>query len=244
MTESEYFGRWLKVIDRAELYKVLDKLKYINKDVLCPEYKNIFRAFNACNYDNCKVIFLGLDPYPQKGVATGLLFGNSKDTLKLSPSLEVIKECCIDYTIPHNIVDFDITLESWAEQGVLLINSALTCEVNKTGVHTNMWRPFISKLLKNLSEKETGLIYVLFGSQAKTFRPYINKEYNDIIEVEHPAYFARTNQTMPDIFTDIDKLMYKRYGTAIKWYHETNNLNTTNYEENLCEDAFFWPRGL
>lgn len=221
MTAKEYFGRWASVIDITELTKVLNMLKRINQDKLCPDYHNIFRAFELCKYEDCKVIFLGMDPYPQKGVATGILFGNKPDTIQLSPSLEVIKESCINYEIPHNPIEFDITLESWAKQGILMINSALTCEIGKVGSHVNLWRPFMSKLLKNLSEYNTGIIYVLFGSQAKTFKPYINKNYNDIIEVEHPAYFARTNQIMPySIFTDINKLLKDKYGTTIKWYHE------------------------
>lgn len=221
MTAKEYFGRWIKVIDMTELTKVLNMLKRINQDKLCPDYHNIFRAFELCKYEDCKVVFLGMDPYPQKGVATGILFGNKLGTVQLSPSLEVIKESCINYEIPHNPIEFDITLESWAKQGILMINSALTCEIGKIGSHVNLWRPFISKLLKNLSEYNTGVIYVLFGSQAKTFKPYINKDYNDIIEIEHPSYFARTNQIMSySIFTDINKLLKDKYGTTIKWYHE------------------------
>lgn len=164
-------------------------------------------------------------PYPQKGVATGILFGNRKETPddKLSPSLEVIKECAIDYTVPHAPIDFDITLESWAKQGILMINSALTCKMNEVGSHVNMWRPFVSKLLKNLSEKESGIIYVLFGRRAQTFKPYIRKDYNFIIEIEHPAYFARTQTLMPHrVFTDIDKILKDYYDTKIVWYNEFN----------------------
>lgn len=221
MSVEEYFGRWMKVIDMKEMARVLNTLGKINLDKLCPEYSNIFKAFELCKYDDCKVIFLGQDPYPQKGVATGILFGNKLGTKELSPSLKVIKESCVNYEIPHGPIEFDTTLESWAKQGILMINSALTCEVGKVSSHVNLWRPFISKLFKNLSEYETGMLYVLFGSQAKTFIPYIDKRHNDIIEVEHPAYFARTGQIMPhSTFTDINKLLKDRYNTTIEWYHE------------------------
>lgn len=162
-------------------------------------------------------------PYPQKGVATGILFGNSKETPedKLSPSLQVVKESAINFEIPHNIITFDQTLESWAKQGILMINSALTCEVNKVGSHVNQWRPFVSKLVKNLSYRETGLIYVLFGKQAQTLKPYINERYNDIIEVEHPAYFARTNKIMPySVFEQMNDILYGRYGEKIILFNE------------------------
>lgn len=247
MTKEEYFGKWLNVIDSFEMKRVLEVLRKTDHSRLCPEYKDIFKAFNLCSYDNCKVVFIGQDPYPQKGIATGILFGNKLGTEVLSPSLEIIKESCINHEIPHNPIEFDITLESWARQGILMINSALTCEVGKVGSHMNIWRPFISKLLKNLSEHETGIIYVLFGVRAKTFKPYINRNYNDIIEVEHPAYYARTNQIMPySVFTDINELLKNRYNTTIKWYHELNNINTEDNErkETTDGDDFSWPCSL
>ena len=166
---------------------------------------------------------MGQDPYPQRGVATGILFGNKEGTPedKLSPSLEVIKECCINYEIPHGSIEFDNTLESWAKQGILMVNSALTCKVNEIGYHVMLWRKFMIALLKNLSYRETGLIYVLFGKQAQTFEPYIDRKYNHIIKVEHPAYFARANKIMPyNVFIDVNKLLEGKYGETIKWYTE------------------------
>ena len=102
-----------------------------------------------------------------------------------------------------------------------MINSALTCELNKVGSHANQWRPFISKLLKNLSNRETGIVYVLFGRQAQTLKPYINEKHNDIIEVEHPAYFARTNKIMPySVFEQMNNILYGRYGEKITLFNE------------------------
>lgn len=245
MSIKEYFGDWLKVIDKAEMAKILIALNNIDHSKLCPKYQDIFRAFNLCKYDECKVIFLGQDPYPQKDVATGILFGNKEGTKDLSPSLEVIKESCINYEIPHNNIEFDVTLESWAKQGILMLNSALTCEVGKVGSHVSLWRPFISKLLKNLSNKETGLIYVLFGTQAKTFKPYINTRYNNILEVDHPSYYARIGKHLPyDIFININKLLNEKYGTTIEWYKEFNNINLNYYEKETNSDLFFFPSSL
>lgn len=160
-------------------------------------------------------------PYPQKGVATGVLFGNKEGTAELSPSLEVVKESSINYEIPHFPIKFDITLESWAKQGILMLNSALTCEMNKVGSHVMLWRPFISKLLYNLSNSNSGLVYVLFGDQAQTFEPYINKGLNSVIKVHHPAYYARTHTKMPyRVFTELNKLVKSNYGVPFKWYDE------------------------
>lgn len=223
MTLEEYFGRWMRVIDRKSLEEALDRLgpEYQRKPV-CPVQNKVFRAFELCPYDELKAVMLGQDPYPQKGVATGILFGNDEEVAEenLSPSLKTVKEACIDYEVPHNSIIFDQTLESWAKQGILMINSALTVEMNKVGSHVMLWRPFISKLLKNLSDNNTAGVYVLFGRQAQTFKPYIGKS-NHIIEVEHPAYFAGTNTKMSgELFRNINNLVKGINKMPIEWYQE------------------------
>lgn len=224
MTLDEYFGDWMKVIDRAELNNVMVKVgqEYKRKPI-CPAQPDVFRAFELCPLKDLKVVMLGQDPYPQKGVATGILFGNRADVQEknLSPSLQIVKEAAINFEVPKNSCIFDPTLESWAKQGILMINSALTVEMNKVGSHVMIWRPFIIALLKHLSECETGIIYVLFGRQAQTFKPYINSRFNHIIEIEHPAYFARSGTKMPhQLFIDISNRVKGIYGVPIKWYEE------------------------
>lgn len=223
MTLEEYFGRWMRVIDKRSLEEVLNKLgpEYQRKPI-CPVQSKVFKAFELCPYDELKVVMLGQNPYPQKGVATGILFGNDKEVTEenLSPSLKIVKEACINYEVPHNNIIFDHTLESWAKQGILMINSALTVEINKIGSHNLLWRKFIEKLLKNISDINTGIIYVLFGKYAQTFKSCIGK-YNYIIEVEHPEYYIKNNIKMPSIvFKDINNLLNKIYGIPIKWYQE------------------------
>ena len=222
MTIDEYFGDWMKVLDRNETMKIMGWLRSINQSTLCPNIKDVFKAFKLCPYNKCRVIFVGQDPYPQRGVAQGVLFGNSSDTPenKLSSSLQIIKESVINFEIPHNLITFDPTLESWAKQGILMINSALTTEVGKIGVHMMKWRPFMIAFLKQMSMINPGIIYVLFGSQAQILEPYISKN-NYVLKIEHPAYFARTNKKMPyHIWRDINKILYDLYGERIEWFKE------------------------
>lgn len=222
MTLGEYFGNWIRVIDVNELDKVTKIIGNIRKPI-CPSISDVFKAFNLCHYKDLKVVMIGQDPYPQKNVATGILFGNKMevDEDNLSPSLKIVKEATINFEIPHNNIIFDQTLESWANQGILMINSALTVEMNKVGSHTMLWRPFITKLLKNLSEWNSGIIYVLFGEQARTFKPYINSRFNIILEEKHPAYYARIEKRMPStVFESISKITKDKYGEPIKWFQE------------------------
>lgn len=222
MTIDEYFGDWMKVLDRNETMKIMGWLRSINQSTLCPNIKDVFKAFKLCPYNKCRVVFIGQDPYPQRGVAQGVLFGNSSDTPenKLSPSLQIIKESVINFEIPHNLITFDPTLEGWAKQGILMINSALTTEVGKIGVHMMKWRPFMIAFLKQMSMINPGIIYVLFGSQAQILEPYISKN-NYVLKIEHPSYFARTNKKMSyHIWKDINKILYDLYGERIEWFKE------------------------
>lgn len=223
MNLINYLGDWNKLINLQKLNAILKSLTpLIEKDLLCPKSYDVFKAFNLCSLKDLRVVFLGQDPYPQKGVATGVLFGNRKEIEEnnLSPSLKIIKDAAINFEVPHNSIIFDQTLESWAEQGILMINSALTCEVNKIGSHSDLWRPFIGDLLNKIVEYDRSVIFVLFGRVAQCFIPYIkNAKY--IIQVEHPAYFARTNRRMPiSTFKEINKLVNNLYGNKIKWYQE------------------------
>ena len=222
MTVQEYFDDWSKVVDLSEADRILRKLS-ASKTIICPQLKDIFKAFTLCPFNNLRIIVLAQDPYPQKDVATGLAFANSPDTpdSQLSPSLEVLKESVINYTIPHRTINFDPSLEKWEAQGVLLLNSALSCELGKVGSHTLLWRPFIKSLITNLSKYHTGIVYVLMGTVAQSFEPYINRQFNHVIRIRHPSWYARQGQRMPsDIWQEINSILIAQNGYGIEWYQE------------------------
>ena len=183
---------WSDIVDVKIVSEALNKV-YREGKPFCPKPENIFRAFSILPPDKIKVVLCGQDPFPQKGVSTGILFANKENTPedKLSPSLKIIKNSFLRLLQnPEKDINFDPSLVYIAEQGVLMINSALTVEMNRPGSHSMIWRPFVSTLLRNLSNMNHNIIFVLFGSQARTFRPYINKE-NFCVELVHPAYYAR-----------------------------------------------------
>ena len=222
MTIQEYFGDWSKVVDLNEADRIMKKLS-ASKTVICPQLKDIFKAFTLCPLNTLRVVVLSQDPYPQKGVATGIAFANNPDTpeSQYSPSLEVLRESVIDYTIPHRTINFAPDLEKWEEQGVLLLNSALSCEMGRVGSHILLWRPFITSFLTNLSKCSTGIVYVLMGSQAQALEPYINKSFNYVIRIRHPSYYARTKTRMPsDIWKQINRILIDQNGYGIEWYKE------------------------
>lgn len=227
MNPKEYFGDWTRVIDFQEFKRVTEWLDKQNPTTICPSPENIFRAFTLCSLRDCKAVFIGQAPYADlykgKRRATGILFSNDKDILenKISPSLQVIKEACINYELPHQELVFDNTLESWAKQGILMINSSLTCRLGEPNSHVIYWMSFINKLIINLSKYKTGITYVLFGTRARNLSRYIDKVNNSIMEIEHPAYFARTKTKMPyNLFKAIGKSIKDNYDTDIEWYQE------------------------
>ena len=222
MTKEEYFGDWSKVVNLQEADRIMKKLS-ASHCVICPKLNDVFKSFLKCPFNSLRVVIIGQDPYPQKGVATGIAFANSSDTpeSQYSPSLEVLRESVIDYTIPHRRVIFEPDLEKWEAQGVLLLNSALTCEIGRVGSHTLLWRPFITSFLTNLSKCSSGIVYVLMGSQAQTLEPYINKSFNHVVRIRHPSYYARTKTRMPsDIWKQINRILIDQNGYGIEWYKE------------------------
>ena len=234
MTIEEYFGDWIKVIDLQEVKKIISRLS-ASSSSLCPQLKDVFKAFHLCPYNSLRLIIIGQDPYPQLRslncnsittkvpVATGIAFANSSDTPEssYSPSLEVLRESFIDFTIPHRVVTFEPDLEKIEEQGVLLLNSALTCQQGRVGSHTLLWRPFMKSLLTNLSKQLTGIVYVLMGTQAQTLEPYINKQFNHVLHIRHPSYYARTKTRMPsEIWQQVNSILIGQNGYGIEWYKE------------------------
>ena len=239
MTIQEYFGDWFHIIDMAMAERLMKHLIRLSQPI-CPLPKDTFKAFHFCPLHNLKVIIIGQDPYPDihRGIptATGIAFGNSKETSEenYSPSLDVLKESVIDYTIPHGSITFDPSLEKWEKQGVLMLNSALSCFAGKPGSHALMWRPFIKTLLLNLSLYDSGLVYVLMGANAKSFEPYIYAKTNHIIKTRHPSWYAKNHIKMPtSLWRDINKILIAHYGYGIEWYKEHKFINDIKTNEEV-----------
>ena len=213
---------WYNALSEKELACLYEKYSIIEEKRKTQEilpYENsesgIYHALKITPFDKVKVLIIGQDPYPQKGVATGLAFANSSDTPEesYSPSLGILRESVIDFTIPHRTINFAPDLEKWEEQGVLLLNSALSCQLGKPESHALMWRPFISSF--------SGIVYVLMGSQAQSFEHCINANNNYIIHCRHPSWYARTHQRMPsDIWRQVNEIMVNLYDEKINWFDE------------------------
>lgn len=162
----------------VELGKILTKVDYYPKD-----NSAIFKVFQV-PVDDIKVIILGMDPYPQPNVAIGRAFAvNSQSSVPAS--LRIIKKELIS---SKNIIEDNEnwkTLEHWENQGVLLLNTALTVEKGNAGSHIDYWKDFTNLVIDIINTKLVNPIWLLWGLNATKFKSQINS--TNILTAPHPA---------------------------------------------------------
>lgn len=173
----------------------INLLNFIKKEyqtkTIYPKQTEIFKAFRNTSYKDTKVVILGQDPYHGKGQAEGLSF-SVKLGIQKPPSLQnIFKELHDDlgYSIPKNG-----SLVSWTEEGVLLLNTVLTVEASKPASHKDLgWETFTDAVIKKLNEKETPIVFILWGSFARSKKKLITNPIHGIVESPHPSPFSAYN---------------------------------------------------
>jgi uracil-DNA glycosylase len=151
-----------------------------------PPSKLLFNAFEKCSFEATKVVVLGQDPYPTKGHANGLCFSVDATLKKLPKSLtNIFKELQED--IKGSILSSG-NLEQWAEQGVLLLNSALSVEEGKPGSHGHFgWELFTDAVIERLSTEKVHLVFILWGAHAQSKTRLIDGSKHLILTAPHPS---------------------------------------------------------
>jgi uracil-DNA glycosylase len=170
-----------KYWDKLESF-VLDEMK---KEVIFPPKNEIFSAFELTPYSNVKVLLLGQDPYHDYGQAHGLCF-SVRNGMKLPPSLKnIYKELYSDLGIPISNCG---SLASWAEQGILLLNTTLTVRAHQAASHSKIgWMNFTDAVINVVNEKKTPVIFVLWGGHAAAKEKLIDTSRHIIIKSAHPS---------------------------------------------------------
>ena len=165
---------------------------FINKEyrekTIFPPKSRILRALNLTDYNDVKVVILGQDPYHGDHEANGLAFAVSNG-IKLPPSLQnIYKELYDDLKIPIANVG---NLECWAKEGVLLLNAVLTVEKDKAASHKDVgWQNFTDAIIKKINDKDTPVVFILWGNFARSKKAYITNPKHYIIESTHPSPFS------------------------------------------------------
>jgi len=175
--------------EKEYLLNLLRKLNILYKQkTIYPKQTEVFNALRYTSYDDVKIVILGQDPYHGEGEAEGLSFSVKKG-IKLPPSLRnIFKELNDDLgcTIPTNG-----SLVKWAKQGVLLLNSILTVEKDTPLSHKGLgWEQFTDKIIEKINEKQTPVVFILWGQFARSKKVLITNPKHLIIESPHPSPFS------------------------------------------------------
>jgi uracil-DNA glycosylase len=154
-----------------------------------PPGNSIFAAFNFTPFDQLKVVIIGQDPYHGLGQANGLCFSVSDGIRKPPSLLNIFKELQTDvgFAIPETG-----NLESWAKQGVLLLNATLTVREATAGSHQGKgWEIFTDQVIKTISEKQKDVVFLLWGNYAKAKDVLIDATKHHVLVAAHPSPLAR-----------------------------------------------------
>ena len=190
-----------------------------NERRFTPKFKDVFNAFIECPYEDLKVIIVGQDPYPQLGVADGIAFSCSKKG-KAEKSLQyILKQTVGDYTDTGKVMytPEECDLRRWSKQGVLLINTALTCEINSIGSHIDLWKPFSRYLFYTINKKHNNIPVILMGKKAEVWQPLLSNQ--KIYKTAHPASAAYRGGEWDsgDVFNKVNEELKKQGRVCIDW---------------------------
>ena len=175
---------------KEEIHKDYFKklVKFLNEESKCkeiyPKSVNLFRALKLTDYKDVNVVILGQDPYHGENEANGLCFSVNHG-VRTPPSLQnIFKELKSDLGITRT----DTDLSDWARQGILLLNTVLTVEKDKPFSHRDKgWEIFTDVIIKKLNEKQDPIVFILWGSAARSKKILLTNKIHMIVESAHPS---------------------------------------------------------
>jgi uracil-DNA glycosylase len=193
---------------------VFVKSEYKNK-ICYPKYSDVFNALRFTDYDDVKVVILGQDPYHGEGEAHGLSF-SVHDDVRRPPSLNnILKELYNDL----GIVRSGNELTDWALQGVLLLNSVLTVVKDTPLSHKGKgWEIFTDNIIRYLNDREEPIVFILWGSYARSKKELITNKKHFIIESAHPSPLSASRGFFGSRpFSRANDFLIKNGISPIKW---------------------------
>ena len=186
-----------------------------SKKTIYPEYKNVFNALRYTDYDQVKVVILGQDPYHGEKEAHGLAF-SVMNGVPIPPSLRnIFKELNDDLGIKKSSTD----LTNWAKEGVLLLNSIMTVEKDKPLSHKNKgWEIFTDKIIFELGKRKKPVVFILWGSYARSKKELITGKNHLILESVHPSPLSASRGFFGSKpFSKTNEFLVKNNISKINW---------------------------
>lgn len=184
--EESWKSRLQEEFDKPYFYALTQYVRSeYRSGVVYPPGNEIFAAFDACPFEQVKVVLLGQDPYHEPGQAHGLCF-SVNDGIPFPPSLvNIFKEIESDLgvTIPASG-----NLMRWAKQGVLLLNATLTVKAHQAGSHQNKgWETFTDAVIHKLADEREHIVFLLWGSYAQRKGAFIDRSKHLVLQSPHPS---------------------------------------------------------
>lgn len=223
---KDLWGDWYDILKplKSQTDKILNTVFQETKvgKTICPKPNRMFRAFTECPVSDFRLLIVGQDPYPSivngERVADGLAFSCGNTNIA-QPSLKVIQDCIWKGAEPQGSefgIDEVTDLTEWANQGVLLLNSSLTCIAGISGSHEVLWKEWTKAALQ-LITKDTNPVVFLMGAKAKSFKSYCRSDR--IITSPHPASESYGSTTFSDgqYFQIVNKMLQDRGQLPINW---------------------------
>ncbi|TLD83979.1 uracil-DNA glycosylase [Helicobacter sp. MIT 11-5569] len=212
---------WKKALEREFLspYFLEIKKHYVAAKskgiIIYPPANLTFNAFNLTPFDKVKVVLLGQDPYHNPKEAMGLSFSVPQG-VRIPPSLRnIYKELETDLGIPQSRSG-DLT--PWAKEGVLLLNSILSVEAHKPASHQHFgWQQFTDAVIATLSQRCSGIVFLLWGNYAKSKKPLIDTSKHFILEAAHPSPLARSGFMGCRHFSKTNAILQSLNKIPINW---------------------------
>ena len=180
-----------------------------------PKYSDVFNALRFTDYDEVKVVILGQDPYHGEGEAHGLSF-SVHDDVRRPPSLNnILKELYNDL----GVVRKGNELTDWAMQGVLLLNSVLTVVKDTPLSHKGKgWEIFTDNIIRYLNDREEPIVFILWGSYARSKKELITNKNHFIIESAHPSPLSASRGFFGSRpFSRANQFLESKGVSPIKW---------------------------
>ena len=188
ITGDQLLGTTLQEMGPVWRDRVAERLTH-DALYLCPYIPNVFRAFTEVGPRPVEVIILGQDPYHTRGKANGLAFGYHRDYMgEVDSSLaNIFQEVQRDVGVSPQ----DTTLQSWAKQGVLLVNVRLTTVVDTPLAHAEIgWEDFTRFTMTLLGQSPHPKVFLLWGAEAGKYASYIDEETHLVLTTSHPCRYG------------------------------------------------------
>lgn len=203
------------------------KTEIASGKIIYPSGKLIFNAFWKTPFNKVKVVILGQDPYHNPGQAHGLSF-SVPEGVALPPSLQNIFKEIIDDMGGEAPMSGDLTY--WAEQGVLLLNAALTVRQNEPASHAKIgWTEFTDAVIATLSDQREGLVFLLWGKFAQDKQSLIDETKHTVLKAAHPSPFSAYKGFFGcRHFSKVNAILSNQGEAPIQWLPPVNSNISSN----------------